>query len=536
MSERKFEIHERGYIRDHVVLADFRNRLRLHTNPDTGQPFTEDEIQRATKPGTYLSIQADAIDLLSQAMQTRSLLLARQQRPAHANTTFLEEVHAALWLGPDARLPATGGSGTVDAPATENTIFVGSMNLGDPAAALATDPNGKRYQVLETVTTPPSGLAQLTMKAIDTGEDTNPLNGTILTWSDDKPLGAAPEATVRCESPKEFTGGYNVETDAELALRVEEVIRHRPAAGNPAHFVAWAKESSVAVESAFVYPCAFHAGGVLVCITQKRGSTEGPYGRTNVAIGTMADVTSYLVPPNSPVVPRRAYVVVTKPSPQDADLVLRVAMGRGISGGWADVDPWPNPVSLTTSYPAVEVASVTSQTEFDVTTDSDLPGGATLLVGSSAPQLMVWHQTKSKFVQLAVVSIQKTGPTAYTVTLSQAPSEITIAAGQRISPYTDHMSTLAGAIEDYFDELGPGEVINLNTDERANRAFRYPPMNEQYPSRAGQGIISRLMDALGEAAADASLEEISRNEPDLPGDLIDGPNIVTLGNLAVYPL
>ncbi len=90
--------------------------------------------------------------------------------------------------------------------------------------------------------------------------------------------------------------------------------------------------------------------------------------------------------------------------------------------------------------------------------------------------------------------------------------------------------------EAYFDELGPGEAVDLDWDDQGPREFRYPSMNEQYPSRAGQAIISRLMDALGEAASDASLEEISRNEPDLPGDLIDGPNIVTLGNLAVYPL
>ncbi|MCP4674331.1 MAG: hypothetical protein GY854_02195 [Deltaproteobacteria bacterium] len=536
MSERKFEIFERGHIRDKVVLTDFRNRLRMRNNPATNQPFTEDEIQRATQPGTYFHIQADAIDLLSQAMQAKSLLLARQQRPTHANTRFLEEVHAALWLGPNARLPATGGSGTVDAPAVENTIFVGSMNIGDPAAAVATDPNGYRYQVLETVTTPPTGVARLTMKAIDTGEDTNPENGTIFTWAANKPLGAEPEATIQVDAlPHAFTGGYAIESDAELAVRVEEVIRHRPAAGNPAHFVAWAKESSVAVESAFVYPCAFHAGSVLVCVTQKRGTTQGPYGRTNVSIGTLADATSYLVPPNSPVVPQRAYVVVTKPSPQDADIVLRVAMGRGIAGGWVDVDPWPNPESLTTSYPAVEISSVTSQTEFDVTTDFELPGGATILLGSSAPQLMVWDQTKSRFVQLSVASVANVDPTTYTVTLSQA-ADITIETGQRISPYTDHMDTLAEATEAYFDELGPGEAIDLDIDERAHRAFRYPPVNERYPSRAGQAIISRLMDALGEAASDASLEEISRNEPDLPGDLIDGPNIVTLGNVAVYPL
>jgi hypothetical protein len=537
ITERKFVTFTRGHIRDNVVLSHYRNCLRVRTNPETGILFTEDEIQRATQPGSMFYIWADAIDLAGQTEQARALLLSDQQRPSHSNSTYLNDVHGRLWLGPNSNLAATGGSGTVDAPATEYTIFVGSPTLGDPTAAVATDPNGKRYQVLVSVTTPSSGIAELAMQGIDTGTDTNPLNDTILTWSLNKPLGAGLEATVNCEFPAlGFSGGYNEETDAEYADRIESVMRHRPAAGNPAQFEAWARAASVSIEGAFIYPIFAHAGSVLVCVTQKRGSMIGPYGRTDVSVGNMSAVTRYLVPPNSPVVPRRVFVVVTEANPQDADLVLRLAMGTGMSGGWADVTPWPNPDQTLTSYTSVEVTHVTSQTSFEVTTDDPLPGGGTLLTGANAPSLMLWDEAHSVFVDLDVLSVQETGSDIYTVILNTAPSTMTIALGQRLSPYTDRQATISDAIQDYFDQLGPGELIDLTTDSRSNRCFRFPPMNERYSARAGQKIVSFLIDALGDTASDCSLDEISRNDPGLPGHIIDGPNIITLGHVNLFPL
>jgi hypothetical protein len=210
-------------------------------------------------------------------------------------------------------------------------------------------------------------------------------------------------------------------------------------------------------------------------------------------------------------------------------------MGQGMSGGWEDVTPWPNPDRTLTSFPAVEITNVTSQTEFDVETDDSLPGGVASLVGPNAPSLMLWDQENSVFEKLSVLSVADIGSDTFTVTLSAAPT-MTIATGQRLSPYTDRHETIADAIRDYFDQLGPGEVVDLDTDPRAHRAWRFPPMNERYAARAGQKIISHLIDALGDTASDASLDEISRNEPDLPGDLVDGPNIVTLGHVGLYPL
>jgi len=531
--ERRFQVYPRGYVRDNVLLQVFRNHLRSLTNPDTGAAFTEDEIARATQPGSRFYIEADAIDVLGQMWQRRGAWFADQVRPTRANTAFLEGYHGELWLGSNPRLAATGGSGAVSAPASAGSVFPGSSTVPDPTgtAATATDPNGYRYQVLETVTTPAGGVATLQMQAIDTGDATNIALDTVLTWSTNQPVGAEPTASVS-ESPA-FAGGYDEETDSELGARIERRIRHRPAGGNAAHFCAWAERASVSVEAAFVYPCAFHAGSVLVAVLQKRGATEGPTARTTVGVAVLAAVTGYLVPPASPVVPERAYVLVTACNPQTSDLVLRAALTEGATGGWADVDPWP---AYSVTYPEVIVTGVASQQEFTVAAVAgSLPGGAGSLSGTDAPQLMLWDATTSRWKQLDVTSVTDDGGDQFTIVLGTAP-DMTIATDCRLSPYTDRLDVLAESIEAYFDELGPGEVVDLDTDPRAPRAARYPRATNYYSSRAGQVMLARMIEALGGATADVELTSISRSEPDLPGDISDGPNIVVLGNVSIFPL
>lgn len=528
--ERRFTTFTRGAVRDEIILAHYRNALRNLTNPDTGVVFTEDEIQVATQPGSRFYIDADSIDIYGQSMQARALWFASQQDPRLANTTYLENQHGRLWLGLDSRLPATGGSATdgVSAVATPGSTFVGSTTVPDPTASVATDPNGFRFQVLQTLVTPASGIATLSMQGIDTGLVTNLTPNTILTWAQNQPLGADPQATVAIQ----FTGGFEEESDSEYADRIEQRIRFRPASGNNAHFVAWAREANVAVEDAFIYATALNAGSVLAAITQKRGTSTGPLVRIP-SIGTLTDVSNYLVPPNSPVVPERAYVVTTTVTSQGSNLVIQISLNQGSSGGWLDVDPWP---TYTANYPQVQVLSspAPTSTTFSVNTDVALPGGVGSLSGDDAPSLMLWNKTLSRFEKLDVLSVTDTG-IQIDIILNQAPT-MTIAAGDHLSPYTDRLIVIAESLEDYFDTLGPGEVIDLDTDHRAARALRFPTPAQQSPSRAGSALLVPLLEVLGGLATSAELTVISRNDPDLPNDIVDGPNIVTLGDVNIHPL
>ncbi len=92
------------------------------------------------------------------------------------------------------------------------------------------------------------------------------------------------------------------------------------------------------------------------------------------------------------------------------------------------------------------------------------------------------------------------------------------------------------ALEQYFDDLGPGEVIDLANDIRGDYAFRFPEPAEEAPYRAGQAACTRIMDALGGSVADIALSVISRSVPDLPTDVSNGPNKITLGKVGIFEL
>jgi hypothetical protein len=523
--ERRFVLFERGHVRDQIILAHFRNQMRVKINPDTGAVFTEDEILRLTQPGSRFYIEADAIDIYGQAVQSRNSFFVDQIFPHSASSAMLQGQHGPLWL-PDGYLAASGGSGEVTAKADVGVIFVGSSTIPDPGATWGRDPNGKRYQVLTTRVTPGSGvITDLVLVGVDGGDDTNIAIGTEISWHN-PPIGSQPTATVSIA----FEGGLEQETDSEFADRLEDRIRHKPASGNSAHFRAWARQASNLVETAFVFAAAPRAGSVLVCITKKRGSSLGPLGRfPTVALKTIA--TAYLVPPNSPVVPSWPSVVVTGPQSQPSDLAITLGLRRGANGGWASPRPWP---SSTTSFPKAAITSVVSQTVIRVGTDV-APVGTLPLTGGNAPQLMVWNKSTSRFEKLVVASVAFSSTNVYEITLSSAAS-FTLTSGMVISPYTDRLVVIAESIETYFDALGPGEVVNLTSDVRATRAFRYPRASEEYPQRAGAAIITTILDSLGGAAGDGDVSEITETVPDLPTDMTDGPNMLTLGDVGVYDL
>jgi hypothetical protein len=337
-----------------------------------------------------------------------------------------------------------------------------------------------------------------------------------------------------------LSGGFDAESDAQYASRIEERIRRKPASGNNAHFLSWARQSTVAVEAAFVYKTALNAGSVVVAITEKRSTTqlEGPLAR-KPSIGTLTDVTGYLVPPNSPVVPNRVFVLVTGWHEQPSDLVISLAMPRGSAGGWDDVQPWPRPSLLN---PTHAIATTNGTTVFTFPVDVPMVGGAVLLSGDEAPKLTLWDEVTSRFVELDVASVSVAGNIA-TVTLVAQPSSpepsaglLTLLVGMRVSPRTDQLETIAAALESYFDSLGPGELVDLQVSALGARAFRFPVPSDVYPNRAGQAIIPYLVEALGGIASSANLDSISRETPDLPGSISDGPNMVTLGKVNIYAL
>lgn len=523
-SEPEFAVAERGFVRDQVVLATIRNGLRALVNPETGAPFTEDEIQRATQPRGRLWSRAEAIDLYAQAEQRSAIYLADQLQIDRANTAFLDEYHGREAGEP--RLEPTGGSGVVNVPAVAGTIIVGSTTLPDPTAYQARDAAGKLYQVFTTVITPGSGVAPVTLASLSPGADTNLQGNTKLTWVTKDP-NMAPEATVAAD----FSGGTDLETDGEYARRLLDEKSAKQAAGNDAHMRAWARRASNAVEDAYIYPCALHAGSVIIAVTQKRGASLGPAGRFPAA-STMAAVTSLLVPPGSPVVPTPPHVVVTAPVLQDVDAVVTLRMARGSSAGFTDATPFP---AIHATTPDVAVINSPTDLVLRCLGDSTLPGLAALstAVGADAPAIMLWHSDTSSFERLSVASIEDLGSSFFRVLLTGPPNPVA-QVGEFVCPDVGRKDAISASAVQYFDERGPGDLFDVDADPRGVRCVRFPDPLQTKPAEVGAALATRIADALPGSASDAVLDSISDTVPDYPTDPNDGPRMLVLRRLGVY--
>lgn len=530
-TDREFRVMPRGFIRDKVILANFREGLRQLVNPQTGQLFTEDEIARATRPGSRWYIEAQAIDDYGQGRQRNALWLADQIRAERASSKWLVEFHGRPRIGDP--LPATGGAGLVRIPGVPGTIVVGSTLIGSRSAYTARDPAGNVYQVFQQGFVGEDGFATLLMAAVSTGAETNLVPGTALTW-----INRDPNLEPQCHVfGARFTGGTNRETEAEYLDRLAAAIRNRPAAGNDAQMADWARVSSNAIERGFVYACAFHAGGTLIALTQKRGGAIGPLARIpNDAVLTQG--IAFLTPPLSPVL-SRSFVFVVTPTPEPTDLQIRLGLQRGTDAGWVDPSPFP---SFHATAPAV--TSVSSNTDFVITCpgDATLPNQSALatLTGDNAPALMLWNEAQSRFIRLNVASVEDLGSNEYHVLLGSSPQalvgDFTVAEGQLVSPETERRDVIAQSIERYFDELGPAQLFDLEEDPRGGRTVRFPDVADEYSFRAGATVATRVIEDMGGSAANAVLEHISKTEPDYSDDLLDGPHMLTLGKVGIYEI
>jgi hypothetical protein len=211
-----------------------------------------------------------------------------------------------------------------------------------------------------------------------------------------------------------------------------------------------------------------------------------------------------------------------------------MALPFGQSSGWEDLDPWPG-LGTATNFNTF-ISALTTQVSFKVTRGSgskDLPAGVT------APSMMAWNPTTARFEKLQVTSVILDAGDVFDVVLSAPPSFTVVAGsattGTRLSPDAERRILIAETIEAYFDGLGPGELVDLLTDPRAHRAYRFPRPNEEFPQRAGSAIIARLQDALGASLADASLDEISQSLPTVATDPVDEPNMLVTGDVGIYP-
>jgi len=515
--DREFPTYARGEARD-AMLTAYRNSLRGQRDPVTGQLYDETTIRRSTmKPGRFW-VEAEAIDIVLQVVQKRGDFLAQNIDPGRAASPFLYTFHGTQRKTQP--LPATGASGYVRALGVLGTEWQGSTAIPDQTAIQATDEQGLTYQVIITgeVDDPDEGVL-LAVQGVSTGPDTELQVGAVLKWVNPPP-GSAPTCTVEVA----FTGGTNRETDAEFSARLID-LRARPAgAGNEAHFRLWARQASNAVSDAFVYPTADHSGSVGVAVVQKRGTSTGPLGRLP-SVGTMTVVRGFLTPPVSGEVPGQVRTIVTPWQPEYSDVVLRLGMRRNTNAGWFDAIAWPHgdeQPAVVLDTPAPSTSGFRMQTQEEATPSGDV-----------IPQLMWWDPALSIFKRLQVSSVVAAGdPGQFDVALSVGGEALPV--GARVSPYSGRLVELGKAIRDYFDSLGPGEVVDLANDIRGPVAFRRVEPSIRASYFGGSGIQRYVEDALGASLFRFTLLDMTPSEPRVPVNVSDGPYMLVPRNVGVY--
>jgi hypothetical protein len=508
--DREFPAYERGEIRE-TILNQWRASLR-----ELG--VDEVTIRRATMPKSFNWVEAESIDLIGQGFQKRGDFLAQQVNPERSASPFLYNFHARLaGFSP---LAAAGGAGFVTATGDPGATYIGSTFIGDTSATQAVDEGGNRYQVFITGTVPALGTVLLAMQAIDTGRVTNIAAGTELQWVN-PPIGSAPTAVVTGD---DFRGGIPKETDQEFISRLMDVRRSRPKAGNPSHVRFWGRTASNAIDDVFVYPCAINSGTMLVSIVQKRSGGTGPNAR-QPTFAVLSLATGYLVPPTAPEMPGDPHVVVTGFTGERCNMVPRLGMRYASAGGWRDQTPWP-----AYNGAAVTVSVAMGQSSFRIETATAPPVGVT-------PRLMIWNDDTTAFEELNVSSVVlTTPPNTYTVTLAAPHAGKTIELGDYISPDTLRRADIGLAVQDYFDTLGPGEVVDLNLDVRGARAFRRVEPEIRSGYFAGSRVLEYLREELGVSLIREELSIVAPASPALPVSVSLGPSMLVPGMVGVYAL
>lgn len=161
-----------------------------------------------------------------------------------------------------------GKFGRRGATSAKNGGASGTGTVGTivPTGSQLTDPSGTvTLQLRVGITIPIGGVQPVVLDAVTQGSVGRLPVGTILRWSSPPP-GLVTTTTLTSA----LTGGGDIESDIELALRIVARLRNRPRGGSAYDFREWAEfaEDStgllIGVKRAYVYPVRDGAGSVTV--------------------------------------------------------------------------------------------------------------------------------------------------------------------------------------------------------------------------------------------------------------------------------
>ena len=374
-----------------------------------------------------------------------------------------------------------GGYGKRNAVGSTGFVYLKSaisctLTAGDQLL----DDAGKRFAVSVGGVYAPNALVPV--QGIDTGADTNHLEGDSLVWAT-APFGAQSYVLV---APGGLEDGVDQETDEVLQQRVLTRLGNPPGGGNAAMVAEICTDSSPQVQAGFVYPAL--QGPATAGIAVVAYPTETNKSRALSSITLTSTVSPYILGN----LPEHASFNVTTVTDVHADIAVgmnipdsQTASPPGPGGGWLNGNVWPQ-VDVDNGIRAAIVTAVTNSTEFVLTAKAGFGAQANVTQVSFMP----YSGTSAYTVATAIVTSCVESPAGtYTITLNSP--FVGIAVGDYVFPASVNGQVYMDAILSAFAAMGPGEKRN----PIVSREFRHPTPGVSWPNTLGGHILRAISNA-----------------------------------------
>lgn len=469
------------------IREDF---LRTYRNGLIAKGITDPDVA----PGTEIYLKATAFAQAQSVVYSSLVFQDKQRMPDSAEGVELDRWCTIYGIE---RQPASASSGFLDFVTAAASVLI-------PTATELVDPNGQRFAVSSggTFTTG----QRVPIESVSTGTATNLAANVVLRWLS-PPANVNSRATVATGG---LIGGTDVETDAALSARLQDVIRSKPGSGNWAELNAIAEAADSSVQKSFCYPAFQGPASVLLAVV--RAATETNKNRS-ITDALVLDAVESAATGN---LPAWADIQVRTVD----DVTCNVSVGLSLSDGqWVDASPWP--IKEATGY--VPVTTATSSTELTLAADSDPIAGVSHVC---------WVDPSTWEVKRALVS-SFTGAGPYTITLDTPFTGIV--AGDFIFPDAVRMDDYVAALLEVFGSLGPGEIADpASYAGLFPRAYRHPLPSQDYANGVGPSIL-RFLSNTGDEILDVAYLYRQYTAPAYPATLDDNPKILVANRLGFYP-
>jgi uncharacterized phage protein gp47/JayE len=463
-------------------------------------------------PGSESYIRGDAVATRALELHAEVARLQDAQMPDTAVEDDLDRL-ADVMRG-IARSDGAGSTGYVKASVTGTVTYAAGQQL--------TAEDSLRFEVL--VTTLASNNSLVPIRCLDVGVKTNKAADTELTWTS-PPTGSATTCLV---DPGGLTGGKDAEDDEALRVRLQNALRFPAESGSWADYAKWAEDSYAGIQKAFVYPAA-----------------EGP-GTVHVALAIVPDPDTYYTREANDTIVNLAALAIVAESPEHVDvtvqsvvdesqnLALRITLPShrvdgGPGGGWVDHIQyrWPSAGSTTPFATRLNAAP----------TSSKLLAIYTYSAPTAKSHIAIWSSSKKKFVHGYVKTSTLVSGTVYNVELYSGIDTSILQSGDYVSPDAEAIDDYGKLIVESFGSLGPGEKTSSST--YLPRSYRRPRTYLDWPSKYTSKDLSKLSTTHSEVSHVSLCSALGSPalpySPTVPGAITTAPNVLVLGNLALYP-